>query len=498
MKPGQRAASFVSVGTASTSSHCRAKSSSIDAARGSASISRAAASTPAASSSRPWSARASSGASGTLLHSAAARRPATSDPVSLATSPVPSPASTRYRKRGESSTASTPKRRPMSASRACTVAAWSASSRAFSSSGSVPWKARRARLTRKAVMHAPSVVVPQPVTSAKWATTESAICSAVATYSSTASALTVDPTLVSNPIVTPVFSSGTKAFAGSVVTPNSARTALSYSTREMRRRGAGAAVGPSQRPAARNASPSAMSGVPSASPAGAGARELLADEHAATPTALPTSTIRLSPEAKHCSHLPTPARSPGKLPSPTRRVPARPRQAQTHAPRVSYPPQVTASLQRRLLLAVLAALLLLATGCNVVAMKQAGIERALRDAGMAPADVRLGPDTIRLLVRGPRAHRRPAPRVRRLRHVALVPAGRGPGAGPPRHPAGFCSGSATPGPTRGSSASTTRSARSRRCSTAWASARSRSRASPTAGWSRTSWPTTAPRWCTTW
>jgi len=55
---------------------------------------------------------------------------------------------------------------------------------------------------------------------------------------------------------------------------------------------------------------------------------------------------------------------------------------------------VTASLRRHLLLAFLAALLSLATGCNVVAMKQAGIERTLRDAGMAPADVHLGPDTI--------------------------------------------------------------------------------------------------------
>ena len=33
-------------------------------------------------------------------------------------------------------------------------------------------------------------------------------------------------------------------------------------------------------------------------------------------------------------------------------------------------------------------------GCNVVAMKQAGIERTMRDAGLVPADVRLGADSL--------------------------------------------------------------------------------------------------------
>jgi pimeloyl-ACP methyl ester carboxylesterase len=42
----------------------------------------------------------------------------------------------------------------------------------------------------------------------------------------------------------------------------------------------------------------------------------------------------------------------------------------------------------------LAVILLALAGCNVVAMKQAGIERGLRDAGLRPATVQLGPDTI--------------------------------------------------------------------------------------------------------
>lgn len=38
--------------------------------------------------------------------------------------------------------------------------------------------------------------------------------------------------------------------------------------------------------------------------------------------------------------------------------------------------------------------LLFVAGCNVVAMKQAGIERGLRDAGLRPATVKIGPDTL--------------------------------------------------------------------------------------------------------
>jgi pimeloyl-ACP methyl ester carboxylesterase len=43
---------------------------------------------------------------------------------------------------------------------------------------------------------------------------------------------------------------------------------------------------------------------------------------------------------------------------------------------------------------VAATLLLCTTGCNVIALKQAGIERTMRDAGMAPADVKIGSDSI--------------------------------------------------------------------------------------------------------
>jgi pimeloyl-ACP methyl ester carboxylesterase len=46
------------------------------------------------------------------------------------------------------------------------------------------------------------------------------------------------------------------------------------------------------------------------------------------------------------------------------------------------------------LLPILAALLFVLTGCNVIALKQASIEGTLRTAGMAPADVRLGADTV--------------------------------------------------------------------------------------------------------
>lgn len=46
-------------------------------------------------------------------------------------------------------------------------------------------------------------------------------------------------------------------------------------------------------------------------------------------------------------------------------------------------------------LALLAALLAVLTGCNVIALKQAGIERTMRDAGMTSADVRIGTDTVR-------------------------------------------------------------------------------------------------------
>jgi pimeloyl-ACP methyl ester carboxylesterase len=51
-------------------------------------------------------------------------------------------------------------------------------------------------------------------------------------------------------------------------------------------------------------------------------------------------------------------------------------------------------MRRWLLLPVLLALLAFLAGCNVIALKQAGIERTLRDAGMTPADVRLGADTV--------------------------------------------------------------------------------------------------------
>ncbi len=60
----------------------------------------------------------------------------------------------------------------------------------------------------------------------------------------------------------------------------------------------------------------------------------------------------------------------------------------------SSPPPSAAAARRGILVGVLAAILACLTGCNVVAMKQAGIERGLRDAGMAAADVRIGPDTL--------------------------------------------------------------------------------------------------------
>jgi pimeloyl-ACP methyl ester carboxylesterase len=43
----------------------------------------------------------------------------------------------------------------------------------------------------------------------------------------------------------------------------------------------------------------------------------------------------------------------------------------------------------------LAALAAVLAGCNVIALKQASIERAMRNAGMTSADVRLGKDSIR-------------------------------------------------------------------------------------------------------
>jgi pimeloyl-ACP methyl ester carboxylesterase len=51
-------------------------------------------------------------------------------------------------------------------------------------------------------------------------------------------------------------------------------------------------------------------------------------------------------------------------------------------------------LVRWILVPILAALLAVLTGCNVVAWQQARIEGKLRDAGMASADVRLGADTV--------------------------------------------------------------------------------------------------------
>jgi pimeloyl-ACP methyl ester carboxylesterase len=50
--------------------------------------------------------------------------------------------------------------------------------------------------------------------------------------------------------------------------------------------------------------------------------------------------------------------------------------------------------RKLLLVAFLGALLAFLTGCNVIALKQAGIERTMRDAGMAPADVKIGADTV--------------------------------------------------------------------------------------------------------
>ena len=52
------------------------------------------------------------------------------------------------------------------------------------------------------------------------------------------------------------------------------------------------------------------------------------------------------------------------------------------------------TLARLLLSCLLVAVLACLAGCNVVAMKQAGIERTMRDAGLAPADVRIGPVTL--------------------------------------------------------------------------------------------------------
>ena len=52
------------------------------------------------------------------------------------------------------------------------------------------------------------------------------------------------------------------------------------------------------------------------------------------------------------------------------------------------------SPRKLLLVSFLAAILCLLTGCNVIALKQASIDRTMREAGMAPADVRLGADTV--------------------------------------------------------------------------------------------------------
>ena len=52
------------------------------------------------------------------------------------------------------------------------------------------------------------------------------------------------------------------------------------------------------------------------------------------------------------------------------------------------------ALRKLLLVSFLAAILAVLTGCNVVALKQASIERTMREAGLAAADVKLGPDSI--------------------------------------------------------------------------------------------------------
>src|SRR5262245_66284881 len=51
-------------------------------------------------------------------------------------------------------------------------------------------------------------------------------------------------------------------------------------------------------------------------------------------------------------------------------------------------------LRRSLLLCLVVTLLACLTGCNVVAMKQAGIERTLRAAGLEAREERLGGDTV--------------------------------------------------------------------------------------------------------
>jgi hypothetical protein len=51
-------------------------------------------------------------------------------------------------------------------------------------------------------------------------------------------------------------------------------------------------------------------------------------------------------------------------------------------------------LRRLLFSCFLVALLACLAGCNVVAMKQAGIERTMRDAGLVPASERIGADTL--------------------------------------------------------------------------------------------------------
>ncbi len=56
--------------------------------------------------------------------------------------------------------------------------------------------------------------------------------------------------------------------------------------------------------------------------------------------------------------------------------------------------------RRLLLLPVLVVLLAVLAGCNVIAMKQAGLERTMRGAGMVAADVHLGADTVHYWVGG--------------------------------------------------------------------------------------------------
>jgi pimeloyl-ACP methyl ester carboxylesterase len=52
------------------------------------------------------------------------------------------------------------------------------------------------------------------------------------------------------------------------------------------------------------------------------------------------------------------------------------------------------ALTRLLFLGLFAALLACLCGCNVVALKQASIERTMREAGLAATDVKLGPDSV--------------------------------------------------------------------------------------------------------